>query len=238
MKLHPRVVAYHAFSVGQALCITIVSVFSSNVSQHNWDVFAQSYYKKNGIIAVLNGLNFNSVKHRALIDLIKLLKDTKKCPYLLAQGTADRINKGIIANGKRGPTQSTMLEDDKLLVDIWELPKPTLAFSIESLCMIFGELDSQTYQSPLSMDKQFKTECSYLRTQLGVLVNARNLVLSMLDSKRQDLVKILITTWNSLRKRFTMHELASFLGLAPSIALTKNGSNALESHFCAPHVSH
>ena len=57
-------------------------------------------------------------KHSALIDLIKLPKDTEKCPHVLVQLTANRINKGFLVNGERGSTQGAMFVDDSLIVDV------------------------------------------------------------------------------------------------------------------------
>ena len=50
--------------------------------------------------------------------IIKLPKDTEKFPRLLVQVTACMINKGFIENAKRGPTQSAILSENNLLVEI------------------------------------------------------------------------------------------------------------------------
>ena len=70
------------------------------------------------------------------------------------------------------------------------------------------------------MDKHFKPTFSCLFTQLGVLVNTRNLALSMPYNNNQDLVKNMLNTWNSSRKRLTLHEVASLLGLLSILTLT------------------
>ena len=78
VNLYPQGSAARTCSVGQTLCIPIGSVFGANFSPHNWEVFAQSRCKKNGALLVLSGLTLNSTKPSALVDLIKLPKDTDK----------------------------------------------------------------------------------------------------------------------------------------------------------------
>ena len=156
----------------------------------------------------------------------------------MVHATSRRTNKVVIKNVTRGPIQNAILAEDNLLEDIWEKIKPALVFSIKYFRMLLGEQDLQLRRSPLCMDKHFKTKCSYLQTQLGVLISTRNLALSMPENKHQDLVKIILTTWNSSRKKLTLHEVASFLGLASNMSLTKEWENALVLHSSVPHVSH
>ena len=130
-----------------------------------------------------------------------------------------------------------MLVEDILLAEIWAHLKLELARSIESLYMIIGEIDLQVRRSPLSMVKYFKLMCSYVHAQLGVLVNARNLALSTSDNERKCLVSILLTTWNSSRKRFTLREIASLLGLTTSLALATQWVNVLMPHSRIPYPS-
>ena len=53
--------------------------------------------------------------HSAIIDLIKLPKETYKHPHLMVQATTDSVNKGVNENGNRVPTKNTMFADDNLL---------------------------------------------------------------------------------------------------------------------------
>ena len=78
VKLHPQVALDHMHSVGQTLCKPIVSVFGANVSLHNWEAFTQSLYKKSEYLKYSPDLPTIVDNHRAIIDLIKLPKDTEK----------------------------------------------------------------------------------------------------------------------------------------------------------------
>ena len=108
-----------------------------------------------------------------------------------------------------------MLEDNNLLADIWEQLKPALACRVESLNIILGESNLQ-----VSMKKYFKTIRSCARAQLGVLINARSITLSIPENKYKDLISIMLTTLNSLHKMFALHDVDSLLGLASSLTLT------------------
>ena len=108
------------------------------------------------MLAVLTRLTHNSIKRSALVDLMNLPKGTEKCPHVLVQVTADKIKKGVIACGKRGPIQNAMLANENILADALEQLNLELACSIEPLCMLLGELDLQIFRGPLSMDKHFK----------------------------------------------------------------------------------
>ena len=60
--------------------------------------------------------------------------------------------------------------------------------------------------------------------KLGVLIRTRDLTLSNPDEKCNNLVAILLTKWHSSRKRFTMREVASLLGLVANLYLTTQWS--------------
>ena len=111
-----------------------------------------------------------------------------------------------------------MFSDDNLLACVWEQLEPALACSIESLRMLLGEPEFQIRRSSPSMDKCFK-KISCLSTQLGVLINARNLMLSMTDNKRQELVATLLIAWRISRKMIVLREVASLLGIVSNLFL-------------------
>ena len=76
------------------------------------------------------------------------------------------------------------------------------------------------YNSPLSMTKYNERECSYVHKQLGILVNTRELTIGIPDDKRNTLEQALRNTWHPWRKRFTLREVASLIGLVSNLALT------------------
>ena len=104
VNFHPQVSSAYVQSVDQTLCMTMFSVFGTNISSHEWEVFAQSFCKKLEHSYSSPYLESIARKHTALIDLVNLSKGTNECPHLIVQEIDDRINKGVIENSKRGAT--------------------------------------------------------------------------------------------------------------------------------------
>ena len=127
VKLNPQLELAYVHPVGKIICMPIGSGFGASVISHSWEVFAQSLCKKAEHLQSSWNLPEIVHKHKALPCIIKRPKDTDKYPHLLVQVTADRIVKGVIIDGKRGPTQNTMISDETIIVETWEQLKPALA---------------------------------------------------------------------------------------------------------------
>ena len=56
-------------------------------------------------------------------------------------------------------------------------------------------------------------------TQLGVLINARKVALSMLENKCNELTNIVLTLWSISRERCTLREIAFLFGLVSKLSL-------------------
>ena len=79
-----------------------------------------------------------------------------------------------------------MFVDDSLFVQTRDNMKHAMAASIEALYIILGFPDIKTRQNPLSLDKYFESVCSHERIQLGILINARKMTLSLTE-KQEDI---------------------------------------------------
>ena len=85
-------------------------------------------------------IKFLLQKHKALLHLVKIPIDLDKCPHLLVPATNDHINTGVFSNGKRGPTQNSMVVDENLLADTWDRLRPAMATSAEELFTLICQL--------------------------------------------------------------------------------------------------
>ena len=153
----------------------------------------------------------------------------------MVQDSSDSVNNGVLVRGERGPAQSTMFADENLLVGIWVYLKPTLSWIIEATCMLLVNYESHLCQTPLFTNKCFKKTCSCAHTKLGEC-STRYLTLIVPDAKWIYLV-ILLTTWSSSRKRFTLLQVTSFLGLASNLILTTQWEK-IHTHLTATHRFH
>ena len=138
---------------------------------------------------------------------------------MLVQATKDSINMGFFTNGKLGPTQNPMLVDNELIADAWNHLWSPLACDAESLCILLDKTHLRLRKIMLSIGKYYENICPCARKKPRVIINIRNLTLSFLDDKCKNLIKILLTAWNSSRKRFTLHEAVFLLGFVSIIAL-------------------
>ena len=86
--------------------------------------------------------------------------------------------------------------------------------------MLLGNLDSWLRKNLLSERKYYKYLCFYSRTQLGVLIETRNLTLNILEYERKSLATTMLTTHHSSRKRLMLCKVAYLLGLVVKLYLT------------------
>ena len=98
-----------------------------------------------------------------------------------------------------------MFVDDSLFAQTRDNIKHTMAASIEALLLILGYPNTDIRQNPLSLDKYFKSTCSYECIQLGIKINSRTMSLSLTDKKRQAMIDELANRHRT-RKSFTLRE--------------------------------
>ena len=100
----------------------------------------------------------------------------------------------------------------------WENLRPTLAASVEALFILLGYPEEELRKRHLSMDKYYKSLCSYYRKELGYLIDTRKLAVSITEEKRKEILDILLDEWYFKRKSFTLKEAAAPLGLIVFLA--------------------
>ena len=134
------------------------------------------------------------------------------------QATPDSIDKCVIENGVRSPTQKAIFVDGNLMADTWEYLRPALASSVETLFILLGHPEEYLRKITLSMDKYYESLCSYCTIQLVCLINTRNLTVAITEENRKDILEVLLSEWHSKRKSFTLKEAAALLGLITFLA--------------------
>ena len=77
-----------------------------------------------------------------------------------------------------------MFVDDNLLADVWPHLRPAMATSVETLFALLGEPDITLRNSPLSTTKCRESDCSYVRKQLGIVINTHDLTIGIPTDKR------------------------------------------------------
>ena len=112
-----------------------------------------------------------------------------------------------------------MIACHNIISDVKKKLKSDLACRTESLFMTLSKPHMKVRRSPLSMEKHYKKMCSYTHKKLGILINTRRITFRIPDNKHKDLIKIMLTTWNSSRKRLKLREVASLLRLVENLTL-------------------
>ena len=102
--------------------------------------------------------------------------------------------------------------DDTLIADVIDHILTAMAASIESLFLLFGFPDETLRRSPLSMEKFAKFKCSWIKEQLGIIINTRDMTISLPPAKITRLQNLLQKTWHPKRKTFTLLEGTVLLG--------------------------
>ena len=108
------------------------------------------------------------------------------------------------------------------MADVLKYIKIAMAASLESLYLTLGFPDETKRRSPLSIDKFYQAKCSWVKEQLGLIINTRDMTISLPQAKVDRLLKMLDTTWHTNRKTFTLMEgtvLLGFLEHAAQICL-------------------
>ena len=218
IKYHPDIAAAHSFKLDKSLYIPLGSTFGSNVSPQEFEVIAKARVRKAEELQTLPCMKEIEERHKELINLIKFPADAFKCENKITPATADKVNKGVLLNGKRGPTKNTMFVDDNLMADTWEYLKPALAASAEALFMLLDYPNEKLRKSPLSMDKYYESLCSYTRKQLGKEINTRKLIVTITEARRLEILNLLLTGWHDKRKSFTLREAVELLSILCFVA--------------------
>ena len=77
------------------------------------------------------------------------------------------------------------------MADIKEYILTAMAASIEALFLLFGFPDETLRRSPLSMEKFAKFKCSWIKEQLGIIINTRDMTISLPPAKIERLTTLL-----------------------------------------------
>jgi hypothetical protein len=209
-KHNPDIAPAISFVIGEHLFVPTGQTFGSNTSPANWEpiararaILARSLHDKSEMLVK---------KHAKILDAVEFSPPPEQNTQFV-QAVADELHKGVFEiDGTRQPPQHNMFVDDNLLAEIHSMMKPAMAASIEALLTLLGFADEEKRKFALSLDKYFKTKCSFEREQLGLLVNTRQMRVSLPASKLKKLIEI-AKHWHSHRRSYTLRDIAELMGV-------------------------
>ena len=207
-KHNPDIASAISFVIGELLFIPTGQTFGSNTSPANFEPIARA---RTILATHLDGQPNLVEKHKLILDKVTF-SDPPTSKTTFVKAIPDTIHKGVFdKKGKRKRPQHNMFVDDNLMANILRLMKQTMAASIESLLIILGFSETDKRRFALSLDKYFKTMCSWEREQLGLLVNTREMIVSLPPAKIKKLIKLL-SHWHSGRRTYTLRDIAELTG--------------------------
>ena len=141
---------------------------------------------------------------------MKFVADINKCQNL-SQAQSCSKNHGAINNGIHTNSEHHMFVDDNLIAEIHDHVMQAMAASIEALFLVLGPDMHTIHRSNLSMKKFYQSICSYKKSQLGLSINTRTMIVSLPTEKFNE-ITALLKNWHSNRKTFIIKEAATLLG--------------------------
>lgn len=123
-------------------------------------------------------------------------------------------HKGVFNSaGRRLPTNHNIYVDDNLLAKVKAYMHQALASGFEATFTIMGHPCPSVRPVPVNLDKLEELMMSPLQILLGLLVNTREMTVSI-----SDVLALLTTTWHCRRESFTVKELELLVGKHGRIA--------------------
>ena len=120
--------------------------------------------------------------------------------------------------GRRIPTKHNIYVDDNLLAEAKAYMHQALASGFEATFTIMGHPCPSSRPVPVNLDKLEELVVSPLQILLGLLVNTREMTVSISGEFRREVLALLTATWHCRRESFTAKELELLVGRLGRIA--------------------
>ena len=188
-KYNPAVASAFEFAILNWLFLSTGGVFGSTTSPAEYEPYARA----RAFLAMSLSRNTDLVqKHSAILDLVQFDTEPNPESVTFVQAKADFLNPGVINpdTGLAVKTPHFPFVDDTLMADILYYIKMAMAASLESLYLTLGYPDETKRRSPLSIDKFYQAKCSWIKEQLGLIINTRDMTISLPQAKVDRLLKI------------------------------------------------
>ena len=211
IKYNPEIAQAFSAIVQNTLWIPTGQVFGGNTSAQNFEglALAREYLAQH---LSSNKHSHLLLKHKKLLDLISYSTPSSPTDTSYTNAVPDSLNKGVLdKNGDPINTPHNMFVDDNVIAEVRSRMRQAQAASAESLFRIAGFPNPTLRRSPLSMDKYYAATCSFLKKQLGYLINTRTMYVSFPNEKFAAMLQVL-NDWHKKRKSYTIKQAARLAG--------------------------
>ena len=212
IKYNPEIAAAFAAIVQKILWVPTGQVFGSNTSPQNFEAVANT---REVVAEFFSSRKYNYLidKHKLILDKVQFEQSKSIEKINFVQAVRDIKNQGVLdSTSEPVNTPHFTFVDDNHMADIGIRIKQAMAASIEAIFIVFGKdaVDSSR-RSALSLEKYFHAKCSYVKVQLGNLVDTRRMIVTHSEDK---IIKFrnILSDWHEHRRSFTLKQASILLG--------------------------
>lgn len=215
-KYNPNVISAKAFREGPHLFIPTGLTFGDLTSPPSFEPFAIA---RTALATELCKGEQEVPEYEEYLNAVQFAPPPEATVQFVP-ARADRFNPGVLdESGKQRPTEFNMHVDDNLYAAAGEEQmRWSMRCSIDALNIIMGGMDPATRPNPCDFDKFVRETVSHQRRQLGYVTDTRLLTVTIPEDKREDMLKLLQSTWGPHRRSFTLVEAAKLLGTLVSMS--------------------
>ena len=210
-KYNPAVAGAFAYAIMSYFFLPTGGTFGSNTSPAEYEPLARA---RAFLASHLSRDTSLVTTHAKILDLVEFEVEENPLSVQYTQAIADDIHRGVFdpSQGRDVNTPHHPFVDDTLMADIRRHMPTAMAASIEALFLILGRDDLPNRRSNISMDKFAVSKCSWIKEQLGLIINTRSMMVFLPEVKRLRMLDLLSGTWHVHRKSFTLLEGVTLLG--------------------------
>jgi len=206
-RIFPDLVGAFGFIVGPMFYAANAGVFGSVASASSWEP------SRVAIVALAAAFFFFPdlvAKHDWLRQ--KLRWSDASSPLgsttMIVRARPCTRHKGVFDSaGCRTPTKHNIYVDNNLLAKVKAYMHQALALGFEATFTIMGHPCPSARPVPVNLDKLKELVVSLLQILLGLLVNTREMAVSVSDEFCREVLALLTATWHCHRESFTVKEL-------------------------------
>jgi hypothetical protein len=203
-------------------------VFGFRASSNSWEPFRSAIKTMAAIYFAQRGNDV--LQYKRFMRMITLsIPEPRSIQFTRA--TPCSLNKGNVDNGgNQLPPQPKIYVDDAMVCAVWHNMALALRCLPHAIFTICGQPEEHLRQCPLALDKWDGMIVAYKATLLGLVINSRDMTVSMMEEYVAELHKLLNEMWHGARKTFHLNELEVLLGKGARLGESVNWVFHLLTH--------
>lgn len=215
-RIHPDLTGAFGFLADGFYNLATSMVFGSNTSASSWEPFRRAI---EALSAKFSSRDDLVQKHRRFLDMVRWSDDINH-PGPFVKACACAVNPGSKdSSGIETSRPARIYVDDALMAAIGKANmERMLAATIEAIFIVMGDANEAIRQCPLAMDKWQELVVGPRQVILGLTVDTRTMTVAITSEYREEVARIIKSTWHVHRRRFYASEAQQLVGKLARIA--------------------